>query len=136
LLGVYVMLPGIFAAAILFDRTAGIYASLLGTALLYVLVTPAGSVLLARQFVLPMLLFVLVAGGFAIVSASLRRAWEHAAAAERAKDLLLKELGHRTKNNLAMVTSILAMQARLKSSRNAACAREGSSARSLNRKRS
>jgi two-component system, sensor histidine kinase PdtaS len=114
LLGFYVLLPGVFAAAILFDRAAGIYASLLSTALLYVLVTPAGSVLLPRQFILPILLFVLVALGFAIVSASLRRAWEHTAAAERAKDLLLRELGHRTKNNLAMVTSILSMQARLK----------------------
>jgi two-component sensor histidine kinase len=52
-----------------------------------VLVTPAGTVLLPREFILPLLLFVLVALGFAIVSASLRRAWEQAAAAERAKDL-------------------------------------------------
>jgi two-component sensor histidine kinase len=34
-------------------------------------------------------------------------------AAEQAKDLLLKELAHRTKNNLMMVISMLSMQARL-----------------------
>jgi two-component system, sensor histidine kinase PdtaS len=115
LLGFYMMLPAIFAAAILFDRSAGIYATGLSTALLYVLLTPSGSVLVPRQFVLPLILYVLVALGFAIVSDALRRAWEHAAAAERAKDLLLRELGHRTKNNLAMAMSMLSMQASLKS---------------------
>lgn len=129
LLGFYVLFPAIFAAAILFDRAAGIYASLLSTALLYVMVTPAGSVLLPRRFVLPVLLFVLVALGLAIVSASLRRAWEHAAAAEQAKDLLLEELGHRTKNNLAMVTSMLSMQAQLKNNAEARQALEKAVAR-------
>jgi two-component sensor histidine kinase len=114
LLGFYVLLPAIFAAAILFDRGAAIYATGLSTALLYVLLTPSGGVVLPRQFVLALILFVLVAVGFAIVSDALRRALEHAAAAERAKDLLLHELGHRTKNNLAMVMSILSLQARSK----------------------
>ena len=114
LLGFYVLLPAIFAAAILFDRAAAIYATGLSTALLYMLLTPSGSVLLPRHFVLALILFVLVAVGFAVVSDVLRRALEHAAAAERAKDLLLHELGHRTKNNLAMVMSILSMQARSK----------------------
>jgi two-component sensor histidine kinase len=53
--------------------------------------------------------------GFAIVSDALQRAWERAASAEQAKDLLLRELGHRTKNNLAMAISMLSMQASLKS---------------------
>jgi two-component sensor histidine kinase len=114
LLGFYVLLPAIFAAAILFDRGAAIYATALSTALLYVVLTPAGSVLLPRQFVLALILFVLVAGGFAIASDALRRALEHAAAAERAKDLLLHELGHRTKNNLMMVMSMLSIQAKSK----------------------
>jgi len=115
LLGFYVLLPAIFVAAILLDRSAGIFASILSTLLLYVLVTPQGAVLLPRQFVLPLILYFLVALGFALVSEALRRAWEQAAAAERAKDLLLQELGHRTKNNLFMVISMLEMQAKLKS---------------------
>jgi two-component sensor histidine kinase len=40
---------------------------------------------------------------------------ERAEAAERAKDLLLQELGHRTKNNLMMAISVLSLQARSKS---------------------
>jgi two-component sensor histidine kinase len=58
------------------------------------------------------LLFVIVALGLAWVSESLRRAWEQAIEAERAKALLLEELGHRTKNNLAMVVSVLSLQVR------------------------
>jgi two-component system, sensor histidine kinase PdtaS len=115
LLGFYVLLPAIFAAAILFDRSAGIYATGLSTIFLYVLLTPYGSALLPRQYVLPLSLYVLVALGFTIASDALRRAWERAAAAEQAKDLLLRELGHRTKNNLAMAISMLSMQASLKS---------------------
>jgi len=52
--------------------------------------------------------------GLAFISQALRAAWERAEAAERAKDLLLQELGHRTKNNLAMAISILSLQARSK----------------------
>jgi two-component sensor histidine kinase len=114
LLGFYVLLPAIFVAAILLDRSAGIFASVLSTLLLYVLVTPQGTVLLPRQFVLPLVLYFLVALGIALASEALRRAWEQAATAERAKDLLLQELGHRTKNNLFMVISMLQMQAKLK----------------------
>src|SRR4029453_17480485 len=73
LLGFYVLLPAIFVAAILLDRSAGIFASILSTLLLYVLVTPQGAVLLPRQFVLPLILYFLVALGFALVSEALRR---------------------------------------------------------------
>src|ERR1044071_4892554 len=91
LLGFYVLLPAIFAAAVLFDRSAGIYATVLSTGMLYVLLTPYGSALLPRQFLLPLILYVLVAIGFTIVSDALRRAWEQTAAAEKTKDLLLRE---------------------------------------------
>ena len=47
-------------------------------------------------------------------SAGLRTALARAAAAEQAQTLLLEELRHRTKNDLAMVVSMLSMQARLK----------------------
>ncbi len=57
LLGFYVLLPAIFVAAILLDRSAGIFASVLSTLLLYVLVTPQGTVLLPGQFVLPLILY-------------------------------------------------------------------------------
>jgi two-component system, sensor histidine kinase PdtaS len=114
LLGFYLLLPCIFLASVVFDRTAGLFATVLSTALLYVLLTPNGSVLLPRVYVLPLAAFAAIALGFAIMSEALRTAWERAAAAEKAKDLLLKELAHRTKNNLMMVASLLSMQAGVK----------------------
>jgi two-component sensor histidine kinase len=114
LLGFYVLLPGIFVAAVLLGRGAGIYAATLSTVLLYALLTPEGSALLPRVYILPLCGFLMIALGFAVVSGALRSAWERAAAAEHAKDLLLQELAHRTKNNLMMVSSMLSMQARLK----------------------
>src|SRR5215470_14827832 len=114
LLGFYILFPAIFASSVLFDRGAGIYATALSTALLFLLVRPPESLLLPSEFVLALVIFVLVALGFAIVSNGLRKGWERAVAAERAKDVLLQELGHRTKNNLAMVISVLLLQARSK----------------------
>jgi two-component sensor histidine kinase len=115
LLGFYVLFPAIFAVSIVFDRACGIYAATLSTLLLYVVLIPVGRVLLPLAYVLPLLGFAAIAVAFALVSDALRRAWERAATAEQAKDLLLKELAHRTKNNLMMVVSLLLMQARLKS---------------------
>jgi len=108
------MVPAIFLASVLFDRSSGIYATALSAVLLYLLVKPAESLLPPQPYILPLLTFVLVASGLAIVSEGLRAAWDRAVAAERAKDMLLQELGHRTKNNLAMVISVLSLQTRSK----------------------
>jgi two-component sensor histidine kinase len=99
---------------VLFSRGSGIYAAALSSVLLYVLVTPQGDLLLPRVYILPLAGFAVTAVGLAIVSEALRTAWERAAAAEQAKDLLLQELAHRTKNNLAIVLSVLSLQAQLK----------------------
>jgi two-component system, sensor histidine kinase PdtaS len=96
-LGFYVLFPAIFVVSILFDRGSGIYATALSTALLYAMLTPTGSILIPPEFILPLALFVAIAVGFAVISEGLRTAWDRAATAERAKDLLLQELGHRTK---------------------------------------
>jgi two-component system, sensor histidine kinase PdtaS len=114
LLGFYLLFPPIFAASVLFGRRAGLFAVALSCLLLYFLLRRAGSILLPAPFILPIVIFVLVALGLAIVSDALRTASEHAASAERAKDLLLRELGHRTQNNLAMVISVLSLQAQSK----------------------
>jgi two-component sensor histidine kinase len=57
---------------------------------------------------------VVAALGVAFVSGGLRTVWGRTVAAERTKDLLLRELGHRTQNNLALVASVLSLQARSK----------------------
>ncbi len=55
---------------------------------------------------LSVVLFLLIGIGIAFVSETMRKALEQAWAAEKAKGLLLEELAHRTKNNLAMVSSL------------------------------
>jgi two-component sensor histidine kinase len=114
LLGFYLFFPAIFAASILFDRGSGIYGTLLSAVLLYMQLTPPGRVLLPPEYAAHVILLVFIALGVAVVSEGLRTAWDRAVAAERGKDLLLQELGHRTRNNLTLVTSVLSLQARLK----------------------
>jgi len=121
LLAFYLLFPAIFAASVLFDRGSGVFATLLGAVLVYLLMKPSDSFLLPGDVAVSLVGFIVVALGVAIVSEGLRTAWERAAAAEQTKDLLLRELGHRTKNNLALVASVLSLQARTK---------EGSGARS------
>jgi hypothetical protein len=91
---------------------SGFVATALSTAFMYVwLKTPAGP--WWPNEAAPLLgMFVAISIGVAFISEGLRKAWERAVEAERAKDLLLEELRHRTKNDLAMVISVLALQAR------------------------
>ena len=110
--GFYFMFPAIFLASVLFDHGSGLLATLLSTGLLYFRLAPGREPPPSLAFHL--VAFALIGVGLAIASEGLRLAWERALAAEREKDLLLRELGHRAMNNLAMVVSILAIQARLK----------------------
>lgn len=124
LLAFYLLFPAIFAASVLFDRGSGVFAIVLGAVLVYLLMKPSGSVLLPAEVAVSLVGFIVVALGVAIVSEGLRTAWERAAAAEQTKDLLLRELGHRTQNNLALVASILSLQARTKDNSEARSALE------------
>jgi two-component sensor histidine kinase len=108
----FVLYAAIFLAAILFDRGSGFYAAALSTVLLYFWLRRADHDLLPQHTLLPLLVFAVMGAGLATVSEGLRRAWERAVAAEQAKDVLLQELGHRTRNNLAMAISVLSLQAR------------------------
>lgn len=54
----------------------------------------------------------LIGLALAALSEALRKGWERAIEAERAKDLLYRELRHRTKNDFAMAVSVLNLQAR------------------------
>lgn len=111
--GFYLLFPAIFAASILFDRSSGILATVLSGIALYFVLRPDGSLQHPGLF-LQLLAFMIIGLALALISEGLRTAWERAVGAERAKDLLLHELGHRTKNNLAMVISMLSLQARSK----------------------
>jgi len=113
-LGLYILFPAIFSASVLFARGSGVFATLLTALLIYLLMKPVDTFLLSGELAASLAIFVVAALGVAFVSEGLRTAWERAVAAERTKDLLLRELGHRTQNNLALVASVLSLQARSK----------------------
>jgi two-component sensor histidine kinase len=113
----FLLYPAIFLAALLFDRGSGIYATVLSTALLVASIRYAdGPIALFEPYWLPLALFFLVGIGLAALTELLRIGWERAVEAEQAKDVLYRELSHRTKNDFAMAASVLGLQARSQSS--------------------
>jgi two-component sensor histidine kinase len=105
----FVLIPGVFASGILFDRGSGFLATGVGVLFATFLSPPE---LTALEQAVPDLLFAIIGVGTAIVSESLRKIMERLAREQRATDLLLRELDHRAKNNMTKMTSILHMQAR------------------------
>ncbi len=109
----FLMYPAVFFSALLFDRGSGFLATLLSTALLLAMSYDRSTV--PDTFWLPLVLFLLVGFLLAGVSEALRQGWERAIDAERIKDVLYRELAHRTKNDFALASSVLRLQARSQS---------------------
>ena len=108
----FLMYPAIFLSALLFDRGSGFIATGLSTVLIVVSIYEPGGPIVPESYWLPIGLFLVI--GLAALSEILRKGWERAIDAERAKDLLYRELRHRTKNDLAMAASVLNLQALLR----------------------
>ena len=108
--GLFLLLPGIFASGLAFDRGSGFFATFIGTimALYLFLFDP----LQQRHVFLPLSLFIMTGLALAAVGEALRKALERVIIAERAKDLLLRELSHRTKNDLMSMSALLRVQAK------------------------
>ena len=127
--GFFVFIPAVLLSALLFDRGSGFLATGLSTGAILWLLEPSGSFAIRSQHITPVVFFVLECVIIAVLCEALREALEQATRAEREKDLMLQELAHRTKNNLQMIASVLALQARaqqepaLRESFNAAVAR-------------
>src|SRR5262249_21708058 len=81
LLGFYLLFPAIFVSSVVFDRACGIFASVLSTVLLYLLMKPAGSLFIPNELIAPLLLFLVEAAALAVFSEALRAAWDRAFAA-------------------------------------------------------
>jgi two-component system, sensor histidine kinase PdtaS len=107
-IGLYILLPAIFLAGLMFDRGSGLFATLLAIAgVLWVLRLQFSSAL-----TLPLLFFTLIGIAFAAFAELLRKEMEKVVASERSKTLLLQEVAHRTKNNLAMLSAMVRLQSR------------------------
>ena len=115
LFGLFLLVPAIFLASVLFDRGSGFYATFLSTGLSIAALRHSAGWWLPPQFLLPLVLFVLVGLASATVSEALRKALEKAVAAQQSNELMMDELNHRIRNNLSMVASVLELQMRSQS---------------------
>jgi two-component system, sensor histidine kinase PdtaS len=109
--GFFILLPGIFLAGLLFNRGSAFFGTLIGCLFAVYILFP-GFALPSNTVYVPLALFVLTGFFIALVAEALRKAIERIATAEREKDLLLRELRHRTKNDIMNITSVLRIQAR------------------------
>jgi len=108
--GFFLLLPGIFASGLIFDRGSAFFATFLAL-MLEAYLSP--SFIRAYEQAIPLILFGLTGFAVALVSESLRNTMEKLVKAERTKDVLLKELDHRAKNNMLSMASVLRLQARV-----------------------
>ncbi len=107
-IGLYILLPAVFLSGMLFDRGSGFFATGLMVAGVLLILRPQWP----SPLTLPIMLFVFIALAAAIPAEVLRKEMERAVAAERSKTLLLQEVAHRTKNNLAMLSAMVRLQSR------------------------
>jgi two-component sensor histidine kinase len=105
----FLLLPGIFLAGVLFDQGSAFVATLLGLAATAYLL-PAPHLTAGHLYIL--FAFAIIGLLIAIVSESLRNEMERAVDAERTNVVLLRELAHRTKNNLSILSAMVRLQAK------------------------
>ncbi|WP_407187678.1 sensor histidine kinase [Bradyrhizobium centrosematis] len=101
-------IPAIFLSSVLFDRGCGIAATAAGAvlAIAYFMPRPPSSA------VIPLVLFILTGICIAAVTELLRGTLRKLSEANRYSEVLLQELAHRTRNDLATIVSVLRLQAR------------------------
>jgi len=106
--------PAVFAAALLFDGGSGLYATVLSTILaMYFFIEPIANLsFIDPAHSLAPILFIVICGTMAFVTEVLREALARVAQAERSKDLLLREVNHRIRNDLQGLAALLALQRR------------------------
>lgn len=123
-------IPAVFLSALLFDKGSGFYATVISTLLAaYWFIEPHFSFVVPLKEVIPLAIYVGVGFMISLVTEALRETVDKLTHAERAKGVLLQEMAHRTKNDLAMVASVLALQARGQSEPAAQAALEAAIAR-------
>jgi K+-sensing histidine kinase KdpD len=127
---VLLFIPAVFLSALLFDRGSGFFATVLSAIVaVYLFIEPYWSFDIdIREFV-PISIFMAVGFTISAVTEALRQTVAKLSRAEAQKTLLLEELGHRTKNDLFMVSSVLTLQARAQSDPNVKSALEAAVAR-------
>jgi two-component sensor histidine kinase len=105
----FLLLPGIFLSGLVFDRGTGILAAIIAVGV--------GAYLgdgsrIGIEYLSTNGLFAVTAAGTAMVAEFLRLEMKRVMQADKNKALLLQEMAHRTKNNLAVLSAMIRMQAK------------------------
>lgn len=105
-------IPAIFLCALLFDSGSGFLATILSALIAaYLFIGAPFSFRIGVQNLLALVLFVLIGFTITAVTEALRSAIARLDRSEKTKALLLEELAHRTKNDLAIISSAITLQA-------------------------
>lgn len=105
--------PAIIMSALLFDRASGLYTTALSASLAaYFFIEPIGSFAVNARNFPPFVTFVVIGAGLSFLIQLIRHALHRIVESEQEKDLLLRELAHRTKNDFMMIISLVRLQAR------------------------
>ena len=123
--GFFLLIPAIFAAGIMYDRGSALFATFASAALAAYLIPISED----WRHAVPLILFVAAGIATAFVSEGLRKVMERLIEEQRAKDVLLRELDHRTKNNMMTMVWLLRIQARATRNPEARAALQAASAR-------
>jgi two-component system, sensor histidine kinase PdtaS len=104
-------IPAVFLCALLFDRGSAFFATLLSAAVAaYLFIAPVFSFNIGLRNALALITFIGICFLMSAVTELLRRAIVRLDQSEAAKALLLDELAHRTKNDLAIISSAISLQ--------------------------
>jgi two-component system, sensor histidine kinase PdtaS len=107
--GYFVLLPGVFLSGLIFDRGSGIFAAAIAIGVVAYM-SYAGAT--GLNYVAPNALFAITAAGTATVAEFQRAELKRVMQADKTKAVLLQELAHRTKNNLAVLGAMIRLEAR------------------------
>ncbi|WFU45428.1 histidine kinase dimerization/phosphoacceptor domain -containing protein (plasmid) [Bradyrhizobium sp. CB82] len=107
--GYFLLLPGVFLSGLIFDRGSGIFAAVIAVAV-GGYVSYAGGI--GLDFLATNSLFAITAAGTATVAEFQRAELRRVMLADKTKAVLLQEMAHRTKNNLAILGGMIRLEAR------------------------
>jgi hypothetical protein len=107
--GFFLLLPGVFISGLIFDHGSGILAALIAVTVGAYLSYPGE---FALDYLSTNALFSITAAATALVAEFQRIELRRVMMADKTKALLLQELAHRTKNNLAVLGAMIRLEAR------------------------
>ena len=107
--GYFLLLPGVFLSGLIFDHGSGIFAALIAVGVGAYLSYAGGAGL---DFLATNALFAITAAGTAAIAEFQRAELRRVMLADKSKSVLLQEMAHRTKNNLAILGGMIRLEAR------------------------